>query len=473
MSRFDNLLLLTDSYKLSHHKQYPPKTENVYSYFESRVGATFPYTVFFGLQYFLRKYLSGKVVTQEKIDQAASIARIHLGSKDIFNQEGWEYILKKYNGYLPVRIKAVPEGTKVPTSNVMMTIEALDPKCYWLVNYLETLLVEVWYPSTVATVSHSVRQIIQKGLEVTGGDMAGLPFKLHDFGFRGSTSPESAGIGGLAHLVNFMGTDTLVAISYGMEHYDSGVCGHSIPASEHSTITSWGINGELDAFRNMLEQYPTGLVACVSDSFDIDRACSEYWGKELKDQILSRDGTLVVRPDSGDIVPMVLNVLDRLGKAFGTYENNEGFDVLNDKVRIIQGDGCTPETIRKVVDAMIANNWSIDNIAFGMGGGLLQQVNRDTQRFAFKCSSVTIDGEERDVFKQPKSDPTKNSKRGRLALVKDMNGQYNTVPEISAGNWNRLKTVFERGECTRLYTLDDIRERAAEPIDTKELVENV
>lgn len=462
MGRFDdNIILLTDSYKLSHYKQYPPGTENVYSYFESRVGATFPYTVFFGLQYFLRKYLSGRVVTPEKIEQAASVAKMHMGSEaGTFNREGWEYIERKHNGFLPVRIKAVPEGTKVPTGNVLMTIEATDPKCFWLVNYLETLLVQVWYPTTVATISHSVRQTIKEGLRKTGGVMEGLPFKLHDFGFRGVSSVESAGIGGLAHLVNFMGTDTLAAISCGIEYYDSGVCGFSIPASEHSTITSWGEGNEVEAFYNMLVQYPTGLVACVSDSFDIDRACSEYWGKELKQEVIARDGTLVVRPDSGEIVPMVLNVLNRLGEAFDTYENEAGFRVLNDKVRVIQGDGCTPETIKEIVDAMIHNGWSIDNIAFGMGGGLLQKVDRDTQRFAFKASSITLNGNEVDVWKQPASDPTKNSKRGRLALVGSRDS-FETVREDELnGRTNRLRTVFERGEVTNLDTLDAIRQRA-------------
>jgi nicotinamide phosphoribosyltransferase len=466
MNRFDdNIILMTDSYKLSHYRQYPAGTENVFSYFESRVGAKFPYTVFFGLQYFLRKYLSGRVVTQEKIDQAASIASMHMGGGDgTFNREGWEYIEKRHNGFLPVRIKAVPEGTKVPTGNVLMTIEALDPKCYWLVNYLETLLVQVWYPCTVATLSHQAREIIKDGLIKTGGDLNGLPFKLHDFGFRGVSSVESAGLGGLAHLVNFMGTDTLKAITTGMEFYDSGMCGFSIPASEHSTMTSWGEANEAEAMRNMLTQYPTGLVACVSDSFDIDRACSEYWGKDLKEEVLSRDGVLVVRPDSGEIVPMVLNVLTRLGDAFGTYENEKGFRVLNDKVRVIQGDGCTLETIAQVVDAMIENNWSVDNIAFGMGGGLLQKVDRDTQRFAFKASSVTVNGKERDVFKRPASDPTKNSKRGRLALIRNGYGELETVSEKTARLNSRsdvLRTVFERGEVTKLDTLDQIRSRAA------------
>jgi len=462
MSRFDgNIILLTDSYKLSHYKQYPKGTENVFSYFESRVGAKIPYTVFFGLQYFLRKYLQGRVVTPEKIAQAESIANMHMGSATgTFNREGWEYIEKRHNGFLPIRIKAVPEGTKVPTSNVMLTIETTDPKCYWLVNYLETLLVQVWYPCTVATISHSVREIIREGLEESG-DVAGLPFKLHDFGFRGVSSVESAGIGGLAHLVNFQGTDTLAALSCGIDYYDSGVCGFSIPASEHSTITSWGKDGEVDAFRNMLTQYPTGLVACVSDSFDIDNACTELWGNQLKDEVLNRDGILVVRPDSGAIVTMVMNVLRRLQAAFGSYVNDKGFNVLNDKVRVIQGDGCTPRTIQRVVDAMLSAGWSIDNIAFGMGGGLLQKVDRDTQSFAFKCSSVVVNGEERDVYKQPKSDPAKNSKRGRLALVQNGNG-FETIQESElGGRLNLLRTVFERGEITQLDTLDNIRRRAA------------
>ena len=467
MARFsDNIILLTDSYKLSHYKQYPEGTENVYSYFESRVGANMPYTVFFGLQYFLRRYLTGRVVTKEKIEQAAAVAAMHMGSETgTFNREGWEYIEQKYNGFLPIRIKAVPEGTKVPTGNVMLTIEALDPKCFWLVNYLETLLVQVWYPCTVATISHGVRQTIQKGLEVTGGDMNGLPFKLHDFGFRGVSSVESAGVGGLAHLVNFQGGDTLAAIGCGMEYYDSGMCGFSIPASEHSTITSWGKDHEVDAFRNMLQKYPTGLVACVSDSFDIDHACSELWGNELKDEVLSRDGTLVVRPDSGEIVPMVLNVLRRLWDAFGGITNKQGFRTLHDKVRVIQGDGCTPETIRQIIDAMVSHQWSINNIAFGMGGGLLQKVDRDTQRFAFKCSSVTVNGEEREVFKQPKSDPAKNSKAGRLKLVEFEDGTIVTVGVNQLPSQDdKLVTVFERGEVKRLYTFDEVRSLAAQSL---------
>jgi nicotinamide phosphoribosyltransferase len=456
----DNIILLTDSYKLSHYKQYPKDAENIFSYFESRKGAKFPYTVFFGLQYFIKRYLEGTVVTQEKIDQAESIARLHLGE---FNKEGWEYILEKHRGKLPIKIRAVPEGSVIPTGNVLMTVQATDPKCKWLVNYLETLLVEVWYPSTVATISRSVKETIKGGMLATGADLQGLPFKLHDFGFRGSTCPEAAGLGGLAHLVNFQGTDTLPALGLGMQFYGAGMSGFSILASEHSTITSWGEENELEAFKNMLEQYLTGLVACVSDSYDIDRACSEYWGKELKDNILKREGTLVVRPDSGEIVPMVMNVLTRLGDAFGTTLNEDGFKVLPDQVRVIQGDGCTPETIMEVVNMMHLKGWSLDNIAFGMGGGLLQKLDRDTQRFAFKCSAIQREGEWQDVYKQPKSDPTKNSKRGLLELVKNSYGQYETLRKEDvcvADEEVIMKTVFENGELLINDTFDEIRKRA-------------
>lgn len=450
-----NLILLTDSYKLTHWKQYPPGTETVYSYLESR-GGRFSYTVFFGLQAILKEYLLRGIQVGD-IEEANRVVDQHLGP-GMFNREGWEYIYNVHDGRLPVRIKAVKEGTKVPTGNVLMTIENTDPKCYWLTNYLETLLMQVWYPTTVATLSNQVRRTIQGFLRATG-DEAGLDFKLHDFGFRGVSSVESAGLGGAAHLVNFNGTDTLAGLMaarrYYGAHLDAGV---SIPASEHSTITSWGKEHEVDAMRNMLQQYPNGLVACVSDSYDIDRACSEYWGETLKEEVLAREGTLVVRPDSGDIVPMVLNILDRLAEKFGTYKNDKGFKVLNDKVRIIQGDGCTVDTIYDVLYRIRMAGYSADNIAFGMGGGLLQKVDRDTQKFAFKCSSVTVNGEQRDVYKEPKSDLTKQSKRGRLSLVSGQNG-FETVREEDADH-DYLETVFEDGRLLRTQTFEEIRQLA-------------
>merc|ERR1712151_1249634 len=303
-----NILMLTDSYKVTHHLQYPPGTRTVYSYFECRGKGTRE-IVFFGLQYYLKRFLCGKVVTEEKIAQAAEYFKTHFSQPGIgyddrlFNAKAWQHILQKKGGHLPISIKAVPEGTVLSDNNVLFTMENTDPECYWLTNYLETLLVQVWYPITVCTQSRDQKLVIDHYLKETGcGDVLdkGLNlFKLHDFGFRGVSSVESAAIGGAAHLVNFLGTDTMAALVCVKECYHEENAGFSIPASEHSTITSWGEEKEVEAMKNMLEQYPTGLVACVSDSYDIFRACEDYWGGELKGMIEARQGLLVVRPDSG------------------------------------------------------------------------------------------------------------------------------------------------------------------------------
>ncbi len=310
-----NILLATDLYKVTHWKQYPKGTQIVSSYLESR-GGKFPSTVFFGLQYFIKRYLEGQVVTREKIDEAEAKLNACFGGAKYFNREGWEYILEKYDGKLPVSIRAVPEGSDIPTGNVLVVIENTDHKCWWLTNYLETMLGEVGYPISVATQSNYICRKLKAQLDRTGS-AAGLDFMLHDFGYRGVSSQESAGIGGAAHLLNFNGTDTVAGIELLREYYNPGdqLIGASIPASEHSTITSWGKERELDAMRNMLTSYPTGPVACVSDSYNIWRACTEYWGRELRMEVLGRDGVLVVRPDSGDPASVDVRCLALLGEA--------------------------------------------------------------------------------------------------------------------------------------------------------------
>lgn len=456
MDSLDNICCLTDSYKVSHYKQYPPGSQTVYSYFESRSGSTFPETVFFGLQYFLQRYLAGSVVTQAKIDAADALFARHFGSP-VFNRRGWEHILRRHEGRLPVEIKAAPEGTVVPESNVLMTIENTDPEVYWLTNWLETLLVQVWYPSTVATQSRAMKRVILDALSRTG-DPSLIAFKLHDFGFRGVTCPEQAALGGAAHLVNFQGTDTVAGLLLARQIYHCEMAGFSIPAAEHSTITSWGEEHEVDAMRNMLVQYPTGLVACVSDSFDIFRACREYWGRQLKAEVLAREGTLVVRPDSGDPPTVVVKVLELLGEAFGTTTNAKGYRVLHPKVRVIQGDGIDFEMLGRILAAMETARWSADNIAFGSGGGLLQKLNRDTQRFAFKCSSIVVNGEERDVFKRPITGRDKLSKAGRLKLI-ERDGRQLTVAARDRGE-DLLQPVFRNGKILQRWSLAEIRQRA-------------
>jgi nicotinamide phosphoribosyltransferase len=457
-----NFLLRTDSYKFTHWKQYPPGTTRIYSYLESR-GGMFPGTAFFGLQYYLRAYLQGPRFTAADIANADQFCRAHFGA-DLFNRDGWRRMLGKHGGCLPVRVKAVAEGTVVPTHNVLVTIENTDPEFPWLPNYLETVLLKVWYPTTVATLSREIKKIIGGFLERTG-DPSLLPFKLHDFGYRGVSSEETAALGGAANLVNFQGTDTVAGIVLLQDFYHAAeMPAHSIPASEHSTMTAWGKEHEADAYRNMLTSYPTGLVACVSDSYDIFNACEKIWGELLKPDVIHRQGTLVIRPDSGDPIPVLTRVFDILGEKFGYETNAKGYRVLPSCVRVIQGDGVNMFTIQNMLYQLSKfHGWSADNIAFGMGGALLQQLNRDTQRFAFKCSSAEIDGEWRPVFKDPVTDPGKNSKKGRLALVEPKPGEFRTIEEVVGDSYetgDRLATVFEDGEVKKEYPLSEIRKRA-------------
>lgn len=464
MNDYENVILLTDSYKVSHSRQYPHDTTKVASYFESR-GGKFSEVVFFGLQYLLKKYML-KPITMEDINEAEEIFNLHFaasgGSDALFNRSGWEYIVKQHSGKLPLSIKAVPEGSRIPLKNVLMTIENTDPACYWLTNYMETLLVQTWYPSTVATVSNEFRKLIMKYL-VDTGDPNGIDFKLHDFGFRGSTSVESSGIGGTSHLVNFLGTDTMSALMIARKYYNCPMAGFSIPAAEHSTITSWGREGEADAYRNMLKQYPQGLVAVVSDSFNIYEACKELWGIQLHDEVLNRNGTVVIRPDSGSPSEVVPKVISILLKAFGGTKNSKGYWVLNPHVRVIQGDGIDIDSCRSILFSMKLANQSTDNIAFGSGGGLLQKMDRDTLKFAFKCCLATVDGQDREVYKDPITDPGKASKKGNLKLIKDPQNGYRTVQKDEYPQYDdKLVEVYRNGKLCIEYTLDEIRKLAKE-----------
>src|SRR6516164_8525689 len=242
-----NPILNTDSYKLTHWWQYPPATRHIYSYLESR-GGMFEETMLALLQYIIKSNFAGQVFTLDDVEEARRVAHAHFSSHPkCFNYEGFKSLYARHGGRLPLRIRAIKEGTVVRTHNVLITIENTDPEFYWLTNWAETLLVQVWYPITVATLSRAIKQVIGKAL-VRTGDPSLLRFKLHDFGFRGVSSRESAAIGGAAHLFNFVGTDNLAAIELLQQYYGAEMAGVSIPASEHSTITSWGRERELDAY---------------------------------------------------------------------------------------------------------------------------------------------------------------------------------------------------------------------------------
>lgn len=459
---FDNLVLNTDSYKASHWLQYPPGTTGAFSYVESR-GGRYDRTVFFGLQAILKSQLA-RPVTHAMIDEAADLLAAH---GEPFNEAGWRRIVDVHGGRLPVRIRAVPEGSIVPTHQALMTIESTDPECFWLPSYLETLLLRVWYPVAVATISWHVKQTIKAALDKTSDNAeAELPFKLHDFGARGVSSQESAALGGLAHLVNFQGSDTLSAVLAGRAWYNEPMAAFSIPAAEHSTVTSWGRENEALAYRNMLARFgkPGTLFSVVSDSYDLFHAVRDLWGGELKQAVIDSGATLVVRPDSGDPVTIVAETLKILDETFGSTVNGKGYKVL-DHVRVIQGDGVNPVSIAAILDRIVADGFSAENLAFGMGGGLLQQLDRDTQKFALKCSAAQVDGRWIDVSKDPATDPGKRSKAGRLALLVDEAGIYRTVAlaegQVIEPGWrDAMVTVWEDGELLVDQTLAQVRARS-------------
>jgi nicotinamide phosphoribosyltransferase len=445
--------------------QYPPNTSELVFYLESR-GGRYPETLFFGLQYIMKEYLS-KRVTMEDVEEAKTFIEAH---GEPFNYEGWKYIVEHHDGKIPLEIRAVPEGAVIPTHNALMVVRTTDPKATFIGSWFETLLMRIWYPITVATQSFQIKKDILGFLERTSdAPMEEIPFKLHDFGSRGVSSRESAGIGGAAHLVSFMGSDTMEGIRVANNYYNHVMAGYSIPAAEHSTITAWGKAGEVDAYRNMLKQFakPGSIVAVVSDSYDLDDAVINMWGKELKQEVLDSGATVVIRPDSGDPVSIVLETVTNLAKAFGTTTNTKGYEVLPGCIRVIQGDGINEQSIHDILTNLTNHGYSASNVTFGMGGALLQRVDRDTQKFAYKLSAIRFgNGNYKEVFKDPKTDPGKKSKGGRLDLVYE-GGEYITkkLPNGFIDYYNRfsnsvMRTVFRDGEILIEEPLEKIRERA-------------
>lgn len=482
----NNLVLLGDAYKYSHHKFYEPGTTKIHSYLESR-GGKFNETVFFGLQFFIKEYLEGVAITQEELDEAYE----YLGTKhgvfgrdDVFDKSKFQYIIDVHGGKLPVKIKAVPEGTVVNTKNVLMTIENTDDNCAWLTNFLETILLQIWYPITVCTLSREVKKIITEYFEKTTclpKDVMDflVEVTLNDFGFRGVSSVQSARNGGAAHLVNCIGSDTTIA-SHGICNFynTDRVFGISVPATEHSIMTIKGESGEVDMMKRTLLQYPTGIVACVSDSFNIFRACADYWGGELKDLILSRPATpgnqLVIRPDSGHVINTLREVFRILFDKFGYTTNDKGYKVLPPQVRVIQGDGVNIGSIKEVYEMLDSEKISAENLVFGMGGKLLQAgIDRDTQNFATKASYAIVNGEVRHVIKSPTEMDAngnigrsfKKSKKGLMKLVRnDDKATFRTVTSDDA-DFDTVKDelipVFENGKLLVDWEFEEIRKRAS------------
>lgn len=372
------------------------------------------------------------------------------------------HILNNHNGYLPIKIKAVPEGSLIPTGNVLMTIESTDAEVFWIVSFVETLLMKIWYPSTVATKSYYVRKMLEDCYSKYS-DNSDVSFSYHNFGDRGSTTVEAAAIGGVAQLTQFMGTDNFNSLRYAKHYYNSDIAGFSIPASEHSTVTSWTKDGEFNMIDNYLEKYKNSpIIACVLDSYDIYNAVDKVTSGVFKEKIESSDYPIfVMRPDSGDPIEVVIKMLDIMEKNSVSFSiNSKGLKVFN-KYRIIYGDGISPEIIEKILGVSIIKGYAPDNFAFGSGGDLMQNLNRDTSKYAIKCSAVNVNSKMIDVYKDPITDKGKTSKKGILDLV--YNGKeykstrIGTEPE---GFKSVLRTVYENGKLIIDDSLEDIRKRS-------------
>jgi nicotinamide phosphoribosyltransferase len=459
-----NVILDTDSYKLSHYKQYPFQTGYVSSYVESR-GGKFDKVLFAGLQILL-KNLEANPITMAMVDEAQEIVEAH-GLP--FHRKGWLHIVEKHDGRLPLLIEAVPEGTLVDTKNVLVQIRNTDPAVPWLTSYMETAVLRaVWYPTTVATMSFETLRVIREHHEETVGNLDAIPFALHDFGSRGVSSRESAGIGGLAHLFNSMGTDTVEALLFARRYYGADMAGFSVPASEHSTATSWGRERETEYARHMLTAFEQPIISVVSDSYDVYHMTQHVWGK-LNPEVARSGKKIVIRPDSGDPVMMLRNLFRTLELCVGYDLNDKGYKVLPPHFGVIQGDGVNNISVREILDMLKTEGWAANNIVFGMGGALLQQLDRDTQKFAMKASAI-IPNEDQSPYvaenwtpiqKCPVTDSGKVSKTGILILTKSGDSfQTLQVNDITHAPFvNCLKTVFEDGRVVIDQSLDEIRGR--------------
>ena len=454
----DSILLNTDSYKVGMYKQYPEDTICVYSYIESR-GGLYDEVVTAGIQPFVMQYM--QPFTCDDILFANSLWTLHGEEFPLTQMLGMYH---EYGGDWPVQIRSVLDGTVVPNKNVIAVVSNTDSRYAFCTTWVETAFLRaVWYSSTVATNSREIKKIIASYLEKSG-EIAGLDYKLHDFGARGASSFETAGLGSMAHALNFKGSDTMTANIFANMYYGETSVVSSITATEHSTITSWGRENEFQAYQNLVRKVrPGSTFACVSDSYNIYAACAMW--NALAGEIKEKGCTLVVRPDSGDPLVVLPKILDVLQEGFGFEVNSKGYKVLNN-CRIIWGDGITTLTIESILRTLVdLHGWSADMFAFGQGGGLLQAVTRDDQKFAMKCSHVVVGDKARVVYKDPITDPGKVSKKGLVDLFK-IDGEFGTYTHAELAEQglshleSELKYVYINGAVCNQTTFEEARERA-------------
>ena len=473
----ENRIMLSDSYKYSHFLQYPKNGINTYSYAEARSFKNYDKTLFFGLQMIWKKYFTNPI-TIEEVEEANLYAEVH-GIP--FNKKAWVKIIKEYSGFLPVTIKAVPEGLVIPNKMILFTIELTnsDKDLIWLPSWLEDFLMKIWYTCTVATRSYYVKEMLLENAKMTSMDLnPNVDFQFHNFGDRAASSVESAAFGGVAHLTCFKGTDNFNCLRYAHTFMNQDIkdIAFSIPASEHSTTTSWGKDGEFDMVDNNLEANKGNpLMAQVADSYDIYNFTDKITSGKFKEKIESNDyPKFIERPDSGnpiDVMNGILNIYEKNNVEYN--ENKKGYKTFK-KYGFIWGDGTNMVNMNDILTTLRLRMYEASNMSFGSGGWLMQQHDRDTLGFAIKCSSITLEkevfawnGEElgvkifdREVFKDPITDKGKTSKRGRVTTYFDRATDTFEVGLEKGGSMGRsevLEVVIENGKLIKEYTLTQVR----------------
>jgi nicotinamide phosphoribosyltransferase len=462
-----NLILDADSYKMTHFPVYPKGIQKSSAYVEARKRDCI--IVPFGLSMLIKKFLLSPI-TMEDIDEAEAYAKKHFitkrkSGKPCFNRDDWEYILKEYGGFIPVKIWSVREGTRVTSQNVLVRVDCDDSRLAWMASYIETMLLRgVWYPSSIASEDYKRWRMIQRYMSASSDNPGFAVVMLHDFAGRGVTCEEQAQIGGAAHTVYFEGSDTISGVRAANLFYKSEMSAYSVAATEHSIQCAFGPMYQEDYLRAVLDEfaYEGSIVSIVLDGYDVYRE-SELLCTTFHDQIVESKAKIVFRPDSGDPLEVVPKILAMQARYFGFTKNSKGYKVIKN-VGIIQGDGIDTEMIEKLLELVTSLGYSAENIVFGSGGGLLQKINRDTFAWAMKGSAVMIANKWIPIFKDPVTDPGKKSKAGVLTLLRSkLNGEFMTASALEEHDeeWEDMLELFF--DCGRLLIddpLDEIRKRA-------------
>jgi len=488
-----NPLTAIDFYKTDHRRQYPEGTTEVYANFtprSSRLANVLAESydnkvVFFGLQYFVQDFLINSwnehFFNQPKEKVVAAYKRrmdFSLGKDSI----DVSHIVALHDlGYLPLKIKALPEGTRSPIGVPVLTIVNTHPDFFWLTNYIETIIsCYLWKPTTSATVAFEYKRLLTNYAKKTGSTLEFTQFQAHDFSFRGMSSFQDAAISGAAHLTSFWGTDSVPAIDLAETYYganaENEMIGCSVPATEHSVMCMGMEDGELATFRRLInELYPSGIVSVVSDTWDFWKVVTEYT-VELKDEILRRDGKLVIRPDSGDPVKIVAGdpdapkdtpeykgAIECLWDVFGGTITEKGYKMLDSHIGLIYGDSITLERANNILKILEAKGFASANVVFGVGSFTYQYVTRDNFGFAMKATSGVVNGQRRDIFKDPKTDSgTKKSAKGLLRVEKEGNSFIlHDQQTVDQENQGLLETVFVDGKLVNPVSLAEIRSRVS------------